>query len=148
MSQINLDVLVKGLRQIDAEAYNSPLTCKVLKHLNNLNERTQRAVIKNAIGHDISYDQLMEHIRMQFRVLKQVDQEGQYCGLGYGKACVSVATWNGWQIPKHASDVDITISTDDRTPRCSPMLDFAELWMDHYDASFEDFLNGVETSIN
>lgn len=147
--KMNLDVLVKYLRKVDDKGYDSNLTCKVLQHLGCLDERTQRVVIKVALGVDASYEELMDHVRGLFKVYKQNDEEGQFCGLGFGNSgnCVSVATWEGWDIPEHADQVDITEQVcykgADGQLRCGHLLDFAELWMDANEASFSEFLDGL-----
>lgn len=144
---MNLDVLVKYLRKVDLQAYDSNLTCRVLKHLGCLDDRTQRVVIKTALQVNISYQELVEHVRKQFKILKHEDDIGKYCGLGYGEDCVSVATWSGWQNPKHAKDVDVTqvcYKDSNGVMRCGHLLDFAEMWMDMNDASFQEFLKGLE----
>ena len=148
--KMNLDVLVKYLRLIDDKGYDSPLVCKVLHYLSCLDERTQEVVIKVALNIDINYPKLMDHVRAQFVILKQTDDVGKYCGLGFGDSCLSVASWNGWDSPKHADDVDVTklcYKSADGTLRCGHLLDFAEMWMDMNDTTFSEFTKGITTKI-
>lgn len=144
--KMNLDVLAKQLRNIDATNYDHPDLFRVMKHLGSLEPNVQERIIKIATGVDMNYEDLMEHVRSQFIVLKQKDEDGKYCGLGFGDKCTSVATWDSWNTPEHAADVDITkvcYSDSDGNLKCGHLLDFAELWMDTNDASFQEFLDGI-----
>jgi len=146
---MKIDVLAKQLRVVDASNYDHPDLYKVMKHLGTLDARTQNMIIKTALSVDFTYEDLMEHVRSQYIVLQQKDQDGKYCGLGFGEKCTSVATWDGWEVPKHAEKADITdlcYAGDNGGGgdlRCGHLLDFAELWMDVNQKSFEEFCDGV-----
>lgn len=151
--KLKIDVLAKQLRVVDASNYDHPDLYKVMKHLGTLDARMQKMIIKTALNVDFTYEDLMEHVRSQFIVLQQKDQDGKYCGLGFGEKCTSVATWDGWDVPKHAEGVDVTglcyasfgngIGGSGGELRCGHLLDFAELWMDVNGKSFDEFLDGV-----
>ena len=144
--KMNIDILTKELRIVDAANYDHPNLFRVMKHLGALEPHFQDIVVKTAIDVDMTYEDLLEHVRAQFIILKQNDEEGKYCGLGFGEKCTSVATWNDWEIPEHAADVDITkicYADADGNLRCGHLLDFAELWMDVNNASFQEFLDGI-----
>lgn len=144
--KMNLDVLTKQLRNVDAANYDHPDLFRVMKHLGSLEPKVQERIIKTAIKIDMNYEDLMEHVRSQFIILKQKDEDGKYCGLGFGGKCTSVATWDSWNTPEHADNVDVTkvcYSDSDGNLRCGHLLDFAELWMDTNLASFQEFLDGI-----
>lgn len=147
---MNLDVLCKKLCEVDATNYDHQLLGQVMGYLGSLDPVTQKSVIKTALNIDWSYKKLLEHVRGLFVILKQDDDQGKYCGLGFGKECISVATWNGWSLPKHAQEVDTTelcYKSDDGTLRCGHLLDFAEVWMDYHEESFMEFAKGIKFDV-
>lgn len=149
-NKLKIDTLALKLRTIDEANYDHSDMSAVFHYLSELEPRLQRMVIKVALGVDYDLQQLMEHVRSQFVILKQNDDDGKYCGLGFGAECTSVATWDHWGLPKKAQDVNITkVCYDDGQGnlRCGHLLDFAELWMEMNDASFEQFLKGIRTDV-
>ncbi len=146
--RMNLDVLAGALKRVDAGKYDHSLLTSVLRHLYAIDSAEQKMIMKTALLSDMSFNELMEHIRSQFIVLQQEDAEGQYCGLGFGEECVSVATWKTWDTPDHADMVKTTklcYKDHDGKKRCDQFLDFAEFWMELNEASFGEFLSGIPT---
>ena len=142
--QMNLDVIAKTLMKVDADGYDHPLLGKVLYCLGSLSPSEQKSVIKVALNIDLTHEQLIDHVKSLFFVLKQKDDIGEYCGLGFGDKCVNVATWRDWILPQHATDVDVAkicYRDSDGTLRCSHLLDFMELFMDVKKVSFEELIS-------
>ena len=144
----NLTDLVETLIDVDSQDYDHPLLYKLFNNLANLDVKSQDLVIENALNYDLSYNELMDHIRMQFIVLKQLDQKGKYCGLGYGDKCVSVGTWDTHDLPKNMNDMDIIsdcYTNSNNELRCGHLINFVELWMEVNNKSFDEFLSGLKT---
>lgn len=143
---INLDVLTKTLKRVDKAEYDHNLMAKTIYYLSRLPPKKQELVIRHATGVRADLMQLLEHIRGQFVLLRQVDDEGTYCGLGFGRKCTSVGTWSSWKNPKSPEQMDVTdvcYRGTDGQLRCGQQLEFIELWMDLNQATFQDFLEGV-----
>ena len=139
---LNIDTLTLELRSLDSANYDHINLGKVFGYLSLLSEVEQNMIIKTSIGHQISFEELMTHVQSLYVIQEQSDQDGQFCGMGFGNECTSVATWDGLGNPKKASDVETTkicYKNSDGTLRCSGLLDFAEFWMTYNKASFEKF---------
>lgn len=143
---INIDVLTKALRKVDKAEYDHSQMARVIHYLAQLPPKKQDLVIRHATGVKADLMQLLEHIRQQFVILRQEDEDGTYCGLGFGKKCTSVATWNSWKTPTKFEQIDVTqlcyMGTDGAL-RCGHLMEFAEIWMELNGATFHDFLEGI-----
>lgn len=144
--KLNIDVLAKELIAVDEAAYDHPNMGKVFKYLATCTPEVQQSIIETALGVEYDIFELMDHVRSQFVILQQSDAQGDFCGLGFGDNCVSVATWDGLDLPTKPSQVDVTkICYKDKggKMRCGHLLDFTELWMEMNEMSFGEFLQGV-----
>ena len=142
----NLDTLTKSLREVYNAGFDHPMCGKTLYYLGQMCGEDRAQVIKHACGKCMTYDQLCNCARSKYVIQKQLDANGPFSALACGD--VSVATWTGHDLPLHADEVDVTeicIRDKDGILRCSPMLDFAELWMEHNQSSFRGFLSGINT---
>lgn len=140
----NLDILVKALIEVDEQGYDHPQLYVVLLAVQSLKPKYQTMVIKQALGQEYTYAQIMEHVHMLFIILKQKDEQGTYSALGFGLEQISVCTWSGHQLPTTIQEVDITPEHDSKGLRCARFLKFIELWMEYNEATYDDFLSELD----
>lgn len=161
-SSMNYDTLTKTLRSVHNADYDHPMVGQVMYELAQMCEEDQKSIIAVALckckggsvpdkyGNMVptTYDELCGCVKKNFVIQKQMDDNGPFMALTYGKDSLSVATWDGSKYPMHAKDVKVTqlcMRSADGTLRCAPMLDFMELWMDQNKSSFKGFLSGLDS---
>lgn len=146
-STFNLDVLAKECREVYKANFDHPSLGKCLHYLSQCTPTEQNTILTLACGCKMSYEQFCNCARSKFVIQRQKDTRGEFSALTFGDSCVSVATWDGHSLPLHAEEVDVTEICYKDTQgnlRCSPMLDFAELWMEQNQSSFRGFLSGID----
>lgn len=144
---MNLDVLARALRDVDLADYDHPHLGKVFGYISRLCKREQLQVIKAAVGQEFTFDQLLSHVINQFVILEQSDNKGQFCGLGFGEECVSVATWDGLEAPMNAEEVSVTklcYKGADGKLRCGHLLSFLEFTLDYKEMTFQELCDCIK----
>ena len=143
--QANLDILTKALIQVDEQGYDHPHLYAVLLAIQKLEVKYQTKVIKEALGKEYTYKEIINHVRMLFIILKQHDENGSYSALGFGAEQVSVCTWSEHSLPSSIKDVDVTPAYDGQGKlRCARFMKFIELWMSYNNATYEQFLKELD----
>lgn len=142
IGQLSADLL-----KVDRAEYDHCDLPRVMRDLSLLKPNVQNRLIKNSLGVEKDFDQLVEYVRQQFFILHQIDEDGKYSALGFGNHCCSVMTWEEWDVrPESLDDVNLTPTEENGDLKCERFLQFIEFWMNYYGGDLEHFLDGIEVA--
>ena len=134
--------LTKTLKEIHDANYRDCRLVDALREAAKLSPSAQETLIFNITSMRKNFDDYLEYVRRMFFVLKQNDEEGQYCALGFGDECISVATWDE-DFPDNVSDIDFTSESATDPAQCRYLEDFMKFWLSYFGADPIDFLSDL-----
>lgn len=131
-SEISLDVVTKALISLNRKEFNDHRLTDFLSIFSELEPTKQEILTKVVLGKNLTYKQLLDHIRKNFYIKKQRDSEGKFSALGFGTSETNVTTWSDWGEPKNHSQTN-------PNPNSNYLNQFVCTWCDINKKGFDDF---------